>query len=92
MRLDNSTQLSPLRSYRSARKTHDFSLEIQISFNSISFQTLALVNSGASACFMDAAFAYSRKIPLVCLLKPIPVEAVDGRFLSSCAVIEEITP
>ena len=92
MRLDKSTQPSLPCSYCSARPTHDFSLEVHISFNSISFQTLALVDSGASACFMDAAFAYSQKIPLVRLLKPIPVEAIDGRLLSSGAVIEETTP
>ena len=92
MRLDNSTQPSPLRSTRSTKPTHDFSVEVHISFNSVSFRTLALVDSGASTCFMDAAFAYNHKIPLVPLLKPIPVEAIDGRLLSSGAVTQETAP
>jgi hypothetical protein len=58
---------------------------------SLSFQTLALVDFGAATCFMDATSAYNHKIPFVSLLKPIPVEAIDSRLLSSGAVTQEMT-
>lgn len=52
----------------------------------------ALLDSGANACFMDHAFVKKHAIPLESLRKPTPVEVVDGRAISSGAVIQETVP
>ena len=82
----------PLRSCRFTKSTNDFLVDINLCFNSISFQTLALVNSRVSTYFMDTTFARNHKVPLFRLLKPIPMEAIHGRSLSFGAILEETTP
>ena len=54
--------------------------------------TEALIDSRASACFIDKSFAKQNKITLVRKSKVVQVEAIDGRLLSSRDIIEETTP
>ena len=51
----------------------------------------ALLDSGATTCFMDIFFARTHSIPRVKKTKQIPVEAIDGRLLSSGVITEETT-
>jgi len=52
----------------------------------------ALLDSGASACFIDEEFTKRHKIPLVKKPTPVHVEAIDGRALSSGDVTHETKP
>ena len=54
--------------------------------------TEALIDSRASACFIDKSFAKQNKITIVRKSRALPVEAIDGRLLSSGDIIEETTP
>ena len=68
--------------------TNGFSFEVTLHFQSISIQSLTLLESGATTCFMDEMFVHKHNFPVVRLTKPILVEAMDGRMLSSSAVTE----
>ena len=56
------------------------------------YRAFALLDSGASACFLDEEFVKSRRIPLVQKPKPVHVEVIDGRPLSSGDVTHETRP
>ena len=60
----------------------NFTVEVWLSFNSSSIQSVALLDSGASSCFIDVVFVQAHGVPVVCLSKPIPVEAIHGCVLS----------
>ena len=78
-------------SHSSATSIEDFSFPVSIHFKSISISSLALLDSGAT-CFMDEMFILKHKFSVVQLSKPIPVEAIDGRMLSSRVVTEATVP
>ena len=44
-------------------------------------KVFALLDSGASACFIDEDFVKNQKITLVKKTKPVHVEVIDGRSL-----------
>ena len=52
----------------------------------------ALVDSGASSCFMDERFARAHHIQLVMKAQPVKVELADGRSISSGYVKYETEP
>jgi hypothetical protein len=54
--------------------------------------TNALLNIGATTCFMDMLFAHTHSFQTVMKKKPILVEGIDRRLLSSGAITEETTP
>uniref|UniRef100_A0A670JXT1 ribonuclease H n=1 Tax=Podarcis muralis TaxID=64176 RepID=A0A670JXT1_PODMU len=54
--------------------------------------TQALVDSGATRSYMDAAFAAHHQVPLQNKPEPVQVEAIDGRLLRSGAVTRETQP
>ena len=56
------------------------------------YRALALLESRALACFLNEEFVKSRKIPLVEKPKPVHVEVIDGRPLSSGDVTHETRP
>lgn len=55
-------------------------------------QVDALLDSGASACFIDEDFAKLHNFPLVKKLTPVHVEVIDGRPLSSGNITYETKP
>ena len=55
-------------------------------------QADALLDLGASACFIDEKFTKLHNIPLLKKPKPVHVEVIDGRPLSSGNVIHETKP
>jgi transposase InsO family protein len=57
-----------------------------------SINTLALIDSGATACFVDREFAARHKLPLRRKSRPVAVEAIDGRPLASGKVTHETQP
>ena len=67
-------------------------LEVCLSFNSSSIQFVTLLDFGASSCFNDVVFAQAHGVPVICLSKPIPVEAIDGCVLSSGAITQTTFP
>ena len=54
-------------------------------------QSHALLDSGASTCFVIIAFSRAHKIPTV-RIQPLPVKAIDRRVPSLGAVMEAILP
>jgi hypothetical protein len=60
--------------------------------DSTSIKVHALLDSGASACFMDKDFIDCHKLSLVTKKHPIPVEVIDGRPVVSRDVIHETIP
>ena len=90
MRLDDSIPRRQSGSSFSAQPARCFT--IPLSLGPKKLKTLALVDSGASACFIDEEFAKHNKIPLVRKSKPVHVEVIDGRPLLSGSVIYESEP
>ena len=88
--MDNSIPQQKSGSALTAQPTSCFT--IPLSFGPQKIKTLALLDSGASACFLDKEFAERHKIPLVLKSKPIHVEVIDGRPLLSGSVIHESKP
>ena len=87
MRLDNSIPQQKSGSTLSAPPASCFT--IPLSFGPQKIKTLALLDSGASTCFLDKEFAKRHKIPLVPKSKPVHVEVLDGRPLLSGSVTHE---
>lgn len=56
------------------------------------YKASALIDSGASACFLDEEFARCHRISLIQKTKPVHVEVIDGRPLSSGDVTHETLP
>ena len=81
-----------LCSYNSVMSSGGFVLEVSLSYGSISIQSHALLDSGASTCFIDIAFVHAHNIPIIHTSQPIPVESIDGRVLSSGAVTQVTVP
>jgi hypothetical protein len=69
-----------------------FKQPITIQQHERKIHTVALLDSGASACFMDSKFIEENKIPTRPRRLPIIVEVIDGRPLSSGAVTQETEP
>ena len=51
-----------------------------------------LLDSGATVCFMDRNFAQKHAFSLIKLLKPIPVEVIDGCPISSGLITFQTSP
>ena len=69
-----------------------FQIPVSLQVGSQVIHTYALLDSGATTCFMDELFAHTHSIPRVAQAKPIPVEVIDGRPLVSGAITEGTTP
>ena len=69
-----------------------FQIRVSLQVGSQVIHTYALLDSGATTCFMDELFAHTHSIPRVAQAKPIPVEVIDGRPLVSGAITEGTTP
>jgi hypothetical protein len=65
-------------------------LIVKMDFNSIKIH--ALLDSEASACFIDKDFVNCYKLSMVTKKHPIPLEIIDGRPLVSRHVIHETAP
>ena len=88
--MDNSVSQQQLGSSLSAQPAPSFT--ISLSFGPQKLKTTALLDSGASACFLDEEFVKSHKFPLVQKSQPVHVEVIDGRLLSSGSVTHETMP
>ena len=51
-----------------------------------SVATAALIDSGATSCFIDSAFADSHQLRLSVKDEPVPLYVIDGRPIASGAV------
>lgn len=71
--------------------TNNFTTPVTLQLNR-PISTEALLDSGASACFMDADFARAHSIPLVTKEEPLKIEVIDGREIASGIVNEETVP
>ena len=89
MWLDNSHLYC---SHSSGRSLEDLSFLVSIHFKSISISSLALLDSGATTCFMDEMFVHKHKFPVVRLSKAILVEANFGDMPSFRAITEATIP
>ena len=87
VRLDNSNPQQKSGSTLSAQPASCFTILLSLGPQKI--KTLALLDSGASACFLDEEFAKRHKISLVLKSKPVHVEVIDGRPLLSGSVTHE---
>jgi len=65
---------------------------VSLSFICLNLQTSALIDSGASACFIDEDFVKLHNISLVKKPYPVPVEVIDGRPLASGHITHETIP
>ena len=55
-------------------------------------RTNALLDSGATICFMDERFAHTHSFPKITKTKPIPIGVIDGEPLLLGAITEGTTP
>ena len=87
MRLANHAQSSgPILS---SEPSSYFTIPLRIRYDDRSVKVSALLDSGASACFIDKDFAERYKLPLVTKKCPVSVEVIDGRPLVSGDVTQE---
>ncbi|CAG8734004.1 9436_t:CDS:2, partial [Racocetra persica] len=91
LRLDQDISLNPkiLSSYSSNALTPKLSLHLP---GGSEVKIVALVDSGASACFLDTTFAQECNIPIYKKELPFSVEVIDGRKISSGNVTHETGP
>jgi hypothetical protein len=69
-----------------------YTIPLIVKMDSSSIKVHALLNSEASACFIDKDFVDRHKLPLVTKTHPIHVEIIDGRFLVLGDITHETTP
>ena len=87
MRLTNNAQSTgPILS---SEPSICFTIPLRVNFNDHSIKVSALLDSGASASFIDKDFAERHKLPLVTKKCPMSVEVIDGRPLISGDVTHE---
>ena len=67
-------------------------LPVTLQFGVTTLKTKALLDSGATSCFIDIMFARTHNIPSNKISLPIPVEVIDGRTLSSGAITDSTIP
>jgi hypothetical protein len=60
--------------------------------DSSSIKVHALLDSGASACFMDKDFIDCHKLPLITKKYFTPIEVINGRPLVSWDITHETIP
>ncbi|CAG8529141.1 13676_t:CDS:2, partial [Racocetra persica] len=91
LRLDQDISLNPkiLSSYSSNALTSKLSLHLLGGFE---VKIVALVDSGASACFLDTTFAQEYNILIYKKELPFSVEVIDSRKISSGNVTHETRP
>ena len=90
MRLANSARSTgPILS---SEPSSCFIVPLRIKFDNRSIKISALLDSGASACFIDKDFAERYKLPLVTKKYPMSVEVIDGRPLVSGDVPKKPKP
>lgn len=77
MRLDLSTPPKHQGPYLSSQPSRSFTIPISVGRENI--KTISLLDSGASACFMDMAFAKLHKITLQQKPNRVQAEVIDGR-------------
>ena len=66
-----------------------FIIPLRVKFDDHSIKVSALLDSGASACFIDKDFAERHKLPLITKKWPVSVEVIDGKPLVSGDVTQE---
>jgi len=90
VRLDISTSKLNPGPFLTAQPVDCFMVPLHLGIQKL--QVDALLDSGASACFIDEDFAKLHNFPLVKKLKSVHVEVIDGRPLSSGDVTHETKP
>jgi hypothetical protein len=68
-----------------------FEIPITIHYNNKSFETIAMIDSGAAGNFIDVSFAQTHNLSLLPCESRVAVAALDGRPLGSGS-IEYLTP
>jgi hypothetical protein len=89
MRLD-ATKSKDKGFFVSLDSTPCFIFPVHIKMLNYEFFSEALLDAGASACFMDEDFAMKHSLELIGKVHPAPVEVIDGRPLILGNVMEEI--
>ena len=69
-----------------------FNIPLKIDFYPHTIKVKALLDSGASACFIDKDFVKRHNLPIVSKNHPVAVEVIDGRPLISGDVTHETKP
>jgi len=65
---------------------------ISLCFSGFSLSSHAMLDSGASASFMDHSFALQNNIPLVQKAKPLVLEVIDGSEATFGPILYETEP
>jgi hypothetical protein len=90
VRLTNITTSSgPILSFEPSRC---FNIPLKIDFHSHSIKVKALLDSGASACFIDKNLVKRHNLLIVLKKSPVAVEVIDGIPLISGDVTHETKP
>ena len=79
-------------SFSTFRSCTFFTISIKIKVESLKIYAKALLDIGASACFMDEEFGHQRKIEVIRKKIRTLVEIIDGRPLASGDVVYDTQP
>jgi hypothetical protein len=88
MRLD-ATKSKEKGLFVSSNPTPCFTFPVHIKTLNCEFYNKALLDTGASVCFMDKNFSLKHNLQLIKKAHPTPMEVIDGRPLTSGNVMEE---
>jgi hypothetical protein len=91
MRLD-ATKFEEKGLFASSDPTPCFTFHVHSKTLNCEFSNKALLDTGASACFMDKDFALKHSLELIGKVHPTLVEVIHGQPLASGNVMEEIQP
>jgi len=84
-----ATSSGPILSFEPSRC---FNIPLKINFHPHSIKVHALLDSGASACFIDKNLVKLHNLPIVFKKYPMTIEVIDGRPLISGDVTHESKP
>ena len=91
MRLD-ATKYKEKGLFVSSDSTPCFTFPVHIKTLDCEFSRNTLLDTGASACFMDKDFALKHSLELIGKAHPTPMEVIDGWPLDLGNVMEETQP
>ena len=92
MRLDSKIPIKRKGFFLPSDLAPCFTISIKITVESLNIHANVLLDTDASACFMDEKFVHQQKIEVIRKKIPTLVEIIDGRFLASGDVVYEIQP
>ncbi|OMH78676.1 Retrotransposon-derived protein PEG10, partial [Zancudomyces culisetae] len=90
--INTSTIDQPLTSIMTSTTNEHLVIPVTLFIANKSLKLNAMIDSGATSCFIDSEFANKVNIPLLMKEVPIPLLVIDGRSISSGSITHNTIP